>query len=257
METPSADGVQSMSRSTRAARGWHGGFTLVELLVVIGIITVLIAILLPVLGRAREAAVMTNCLSNQRQIMICFQFYANEFSGAIVPQRQEGFAGGRREWYSDELLGRYTSEKRNNVTTNNHAMIQLCPAFKQSTDYDRLGIGMNAAWNNGFLVTNVTGKFKRVIQIVDASRMLMFVDVRRDNSGNAFLFEQFFVGDTNGRSWSGSRRQVEYRHGSQTVVAFADGHAGSFRVDNPEGNYQDDGIHAALKAGQLKYKLKN
>ena len=57
----------------------HRAFTLVELLVVIGIIAMLIGVLLPALARARRAANKSVCLSNQRQLAMCLLLYANEF----------------------------------------------------------------------------------------------------------------------------------------------------------------------------------
>ena len=63
----------------RHARTRGRGFTLIELLVVIGIIAVLLGILLPSLGRAREHARRTNCLSNLRSIGQSLFAYANAY----------------------------------------------------------------------------------------------------------------------------------------------------------------------------------
>ena len=54
----------------------HSGFTLVELLVVISIISMLMSILLPSLGRARELGKRVDCFSNMRQLTLALNFYA-------------------------------------------------------------------------------------------------------------------------------------------------------------------------------------
>ncbi len=78
-----------MARTTRGFRRLRVrgvGFTLIELLVVISIIALLIGILLPALGAAREVARSVKCLSHMRQLGLTLDIYANDNKESFPPR---------------------------------------------------------------------------------------------------------------------------------------------------------------------------
>lgn len=78
----------------RAFRNGHrDGFTLVELLIVIGVILVLLAILMPAVGRVRERSKQVACESNLHQIGMSLLTYANESHGWLYPVGPPGGNG--------------------------------------------------------------------------------------------------------------------------------------------------------------------
>ena len=117
-------------------------FTLIELLVVIAIIAILAALLLPALAKAKAAGQAAACLSNFKQLQLCWHLYADDHEDQLVPNRAAGASFSRGQVWADPycwLQGNaYTDVNTSNITTgqlysyNKSAGIYKCPADRST-----------------------------------------------------------------------------------------------------------------------------
>src|SRR5688572_12651103 len=141
--------VMSASRQSRT------GFTLVELLVVIGIIALLVSMLLPALNRAREAANAAACMSNLRQINTAYHLYAHDNKGQLPYYLWFTSAQPEYSWNA------YWIGVANKYGVKNDAI--RCPSAKEPIPFNpplARGFG-NAryAWNGEFQTVGTAVRF--------------------------------------------------------------------------------------------------
>jgi prepilin-type N-terminal cleavage/methylation domain-containing protein len=95
----------------------RGGFTLIELLVVIAIIAILAALLLPALSKAKQRAQRTQCMNNNRQMMLGWNMYAGDYNELLLGSLGTGNApyGSKRVRWVDGNFSSISSPSRGDV----------------------------------------------------------------------------------------------------------------------------------------------
>lgn len=139
------------------------GFTLVELLVVIAIIGVLVAMLLPAVQSAREAARSTACKSNLRQVGLAVLGYCDTHDGEF-PELDHSYGEGSRSWiFSLEPYLESVDE------------IRICPSDEHGDQ--RLRLDMSSYLLNDFLVGHVEGGVRDIDQLQAKTKTLLGMEI--------------------------------------------------------------------------------
>jgi prepilin-type N-terminal cleavage/methylation domain-containing protein/prepilin-type processing-associated H-X9-DG protein len=110
------------------------GFTLIELLVVVAIIALLIAILIPSLGKARDRAKVVACASNLRQFHTAIAVYDQQYDGIMLPYVAAAGSFTKYSWCGSDVLGPTLGLNTNGSGAGNLYVIEkiqkmlICPA---------------------------------------------------------------------------------------------------------------------------------
>lgn len=123
----------SPRHSPLATRRVLCAFTLIELLVVVAIIGVLLGVLLPSLGRARRAALATECASNIRQLQLASDLYASDHDERFMPGAAAVETTNLRRWHGARRSPGEPFTPRGGPITpyldESGGAVRACPAF--------------------------------------------------------------------------------------------------------------------------------
>lgn len=258
---------------TEPARGRRhrlvAAFTLVELLVVMGILAVLVAILLPVLGGAWAAARQVQCAGNLRQITAASAAYAQQNRGYWPPAHVDLLTKNLRRWHGTRATSAEPFEMTPDAPLTRYlqtGQVKQCPSFEPMRGGFEVSCG-GYGYNNHYLGSSqaepalaalplTPPEWDRRVGNLSARQEA----VKRPAEKVAFadaaiaapdLVEYSFVEPPTTR-WGPTSPSIHFRHGGgnsrRANVAWADGHvtAEAFTWTYPRNAYGVDNAAARL-----------
>lgn len=152
-------------------------FTLIEMLVVVAVIIILIAIIIPVLGNAKQSGYVTVCGSNERQLMTAFLTFASDHMGSLPGNQWDSIKqhpDPAPAWMRDWLLGDNPNQGDENAQwlagpqcgtifpyVNKNPKLYLCPAYYMAAPLNS-GLGSNGRFDYSAFIAFAGAKVSSV-----------------------------------------------------------------------------------------------
>jgi prepilin-type N-terminal cleavage/methylation domain-containing protein/prepilin-type processing-associated H-X9-DG protein len=198
------------------------GFTLIEVLVVVAIISLLIAVLMPSLASARRVARSTCCQSQMRQIGVATTIYAQMNKDYLPRSSHSALAAGSMPW--GYALCPCLSQGRYRAGTGWDRLFNGLYRCPQDERRDRWSYG-KSVWSE--LTAEETGEvfglatgptFPRLTDFRRPSETILYGELGGNSMGGDHIMAHFW--------YLGGSPEVDMRrHGSTSNYTFADGHA--------------------------------
>ena len=211
--SPNKFNAAAGSRAKCSGPAACAGFTLIELLVVIAIITLLAAMLLPVLAKAKASARAAQCLNNLRQIGLAVRLYADDNNDTLPRSEHSAFTNNQLPWERAiaPQLGLNTTTWTNLLAGTYH-----CPADNRP---GALSYGMNNYFELG-PDDDYVGKPQTWRKLSQIRRPVTTVFAAETSTGADHIMPEFWV------SLADAANDVDStRHREKSNYSFADGHA--------------------------------